>query len=168
MTAHLQTLIRRQQLGLRNEQPLCSRCDKPNPHAPKRRYCNPCHAEYMRRWRAGGIRVSREMRIAVPEHVEAYVYVIAEACGPLCKVGLAFDVADRLQTLQTGNGRELYVYAYWPVPTRSEAASIEHMALVQFSDRQGKGEWLNVPVAEVCDFIRKFIRPQLRDKEASL
>lgn len=168
MTAHIQTLIRRQELGLRAEQPLCSRCDKPNPRAPKNRYCSACHAEYMRRWRAGGVRVSREMSLAVPQHVEAFVYVIAESGGSLCKVGLAFDVADRLKQLQTGNGRELYVPSFWPVPTRAEAASIEHLTLLHFSDYQARGEWLNAPVSDVCNVIRGFIRPALRDRESSL
>lgn len=29
---------------------LCSKCNR-NKHTEKSRYCNPCHAEYMRKWR---------------------------------------------------------------------------------------------------------------------
>lgn len=51
----------------------CSRCHI-NPRLPKSKYCNPCHASYMRRWRQTHP-ISAEERVKMNCRSYAHVYL---------------------------------------------------------------------------------------------
>lgn len=68
----------------------------------------------------------------------AHGYVYFALCGAFIKIGHAYDVNDRMATLQTGNPHEITLLAAVPGTQRAER-SIH----AQFVAHRHRGEWFH-------------------------
>lgn len=96
------------------------------------------------------------------------VYIIAAivdgkmACPT--KIGRSDLPFARLSALQTGSPVELAVYAYFVMPSRDAAVTVERWFRENNADRRRHGEWFNIaPMAAYSDLIRE-IKGYLRQK----
>lgn len=91
-----------------------------------------------------------------------FIYLIAEAqpepCAGLVKIGIASDIARRLASLQTGNGRPLscigVVGAY---ESRTDALAAEAELHARFAALRCSGEWFRA-APEVLDMAARAYR----------
>jgi len=82
-----------------------------------------------------------------------YVYVIGpKHFGPY-KIGIATDLASRLETLLSHSPVAPFVHGAWVVRDKFEAAAIENSAHRQFSGSHSHREWFNCELREVLAFI---------------
>ena len=72
------------------------------------------------------------------------------------KVGRSDMPYSRLSALQTGSPIELAIYAYFVVPTRDAAVTIERWFRENNNERRNHGEWYNIaPSAAYSDVLRE-------------
>lgn len=79
------------------------------------------------------------------------VYLIGPDTGPV-KIGVAGNVALRLQALQTGNWQRLIVHHSVMVPA-GISYQIERALHQEFGDRHVRGEWFDIDVVEASEIL---------------
>ena len=72
----------------------------------------------------------------------SYVYFISDT--EFIKVGIADEIASRMSSLQTGNGRKLELFAFIPFVDRASSINAEKVLHELFSSCRLEGEWFDV------------------------
>lgn len=83
--------------------------------------------------------------------VTPMVYFIQAGEGGLIKIGMTYDVADRMKTLQVGCPARLILLG---VIQREDAAEQERSAHIYFKHLRVRGEWFT-PAPELLEVIDK-------------
>ena len=88
---------------------------------------------------------------------ECCVYVIAQVrnralCGPV-KVGMSANPYSRLAELQTGSPHQLVIVNERAFRSRSDAAYVEDVMRLAWSDCKMIGEWVDASPLRVADML---------------
>lgn len=87
----------------------------------------------------------------------AFCYVIAPIEGTPCKVGVTYDLKERLATLQCGNWNKLSVHGSLLFASMIDATHIESLALraLDVDGRRVSGDWFNRSAPYVMRTLHK-------------
>lgn len=87
--------------------------------------------------------------------------------GKHLKIGYTSDLANRLETLQTGNALELVLIAEFPYDTELAARSYEKLLHSRFRNLRVRGEWFHAaPVLQQLA-VPKPRKPRKEPREGS-
>lgn len=81
---------------------------------------------------------------------KGYVYVLCDPATDLFKIGMTRGrIERRLKELQTGNGTELHIAAFYAT---DYPITLENMLHHRYSDKQSINEWFSLSASDVASF----------------
>jgi len=87
-----------------------------------------------------------------------FLYIIGERTNkrPAVKVGISRDIQQRILALQAGSPVRIYVLRCWAYPDERSASAVESDIHHHFRSKNTHGEWFNVGLKDVVDFLEVY------------
>lgn len=90
------------------------------------------------------------------------LYIAREVTGGPVKIGASSHLGGRIAQLQCGNSRDLRIVKAWNMPSRGDAFRVESELKSMFSEDAVLGEWFDLDVARLVDYVDWHVDGHLR------
>lgn len=82
-----------------------------------------------------------------------FLYLVGPSHDGPTKIGIALDVPQRFSSLEASSPLRLQILYAWELPTRKEAARIEHYAMTTMQEKHSHYEWFLCTSEEMRNLI---------------